>query len=53
MYNPHYEKNYSGVMDKNNIEEEIDLVGLSKLIWESKKIIIASTTVFFDSRCHI
>ena len=39
-------KNYSGVMDKNNIEEEIDLVGLSKLIWESKKIIIASTTVF-------
>ena len=33
-------------MDKNNIEEEIDLVGLSKLIWESKKIIIASTTVF-------
>ena len=33
-------------MDKNNIEEEIDLVGLSKLIWESKRIIIATTTVF-------
>ena len=28
--------NYSDVMDKNNTKEEIDLVGLLKLIWESK-----------------
>tara|TARA_S200000501_G_scaffold210735_1_gene197951 strand:+ start:8769 stop:9689 length:921 start_codon:yes stop_codon:yes gene_type:complete len=38
--------NYSDVMDKNNTKEEIDLVGLLKLIWESKRIIIATTAVF-------
>ena len=31
---------------KNNTKEEIDIVGLLKLIWEGKKIIIAATTVF-------
>lgn len=31
---------------KNNIKEEIDLVGLLKLIWESKRIIIATTATF-------
>ena len=38
--------NYSSVMDKNNTKEEIDLVGLLKLIWESKRIIITTTSVF-------
>ena len=33
-------------MDKNNSKEEIDLVSLLNLIWESKKIIIATTTIF-------
>ncbi len=31
---------------KNNTKEEIDIIGLLKLIWEGKKIIIATTTVF-------
>ena len=38
--------NYSSVLDKNNTKEEIDLIGLLKLIWESKRIIIATTLVF-------
>lgn len=38
--------NYSDVMDKSNIKEEIDLVGILKNIWESKWIIIATTSVF-------
>ena len=37
---------HSDVMDKNNSKEEIDLVGLLNLIWESKKIIVATTAVF-------
>ena len=40
------DNSYSDVMDKNNTKEEIDLAGLLKLIWESKTIIIATTTVF-------
>ena len=31
---------------KNNTKEEIDIVGLLKTIWDSKSIIIASTSVF-------
>ena len=31
---------------KNNTKEEIDIIGLLKLIWEGQKIIIATTTVF-------
>jgi LPS O-antigen subunit length determinant protein (WzzB/FepE family) len=38
--------NYSSAMDENNTKEEIDLIGLLKLIWESKRIIIATTSVF-------
>ena len=37
---------HSAVMDKNNSKEEIELVGLLNLIWESKWIIIATTSVF-------
>ena len=37
---------HSDVMDKNNSKEEIDLVGLLNLIWESKRIIVATTAVF-------
>tara|TARA_B100000927_G_scaffold274120_1_gene253083 strand:- start:27 stop:947 length:921 start_codon:yes stop_codon:yes gene_type:complete len=40
------DNNYSDVIEENNSKEEIDLVGLLKLIWESKKIIIATTTIF-------
>ena len=31
---------------KNNTKEEIDIVGLLKTIWDSKSIIIATTSIF-------